>query len=132
MRKIIVIMWAAVIFAGCNWDGFLGGDVDSGPYGQGEIDVKLLSTRDARNVTFLSIEVEGFTQRVYWIDIVTANGSKSHGRSSIWATGDATAFEVAFNRDLSGQPDMVMLIVRNDFDPDDKQFSEKIFEYQYQ
>ncbi len=129
-------MWGAIcmlaycLFAGCE---ILPSSKPLASYGTGPMAIEYLQHSTTATRGIVVIEVAGFTRGAYHLWVQTRSRSQTNGPGA-WLTpsGSVTTVEVLFVRDRSGAPDVVTIVIQNDFDAMAPEYSRAVIEVSYQ
>ena len=123
-------MWGYFFLAGCE---ILPSSNQPATYGSGPMAIEYLQHDTTPSWGIVDINVTGFTRGAYRIWVSTKSRSQRNG-SGAWfvPSGSLTPVEVTFKRDRSGAPDVVTIMLENDFDEAAPEYSRAVIEVLYQ
>ncbi len=126
----IALAATLILLAGCE---ILPSSRAPASYGTGPMAIKYLQHSTTATRGIVVIEVAGFTQEAYHLSVQTKSRSQSNGPGAWFVPyGKLTTIEVMFRRDQSGAPDVVTIMLENDFDELAPEYSRAVIEVTYQ
>ena len=103
------------------------------PSSFGSMSIEYLQHRTTATRGIVDVNVAGFTLNAYRLWVQTASHSQVNGPGPWFVpSGRLTPVEVRFSRNKTGAPDTVTIMVENDFDKTDSEYSWATIEVSYQ
>ncbi len=118
---------------GCASPEILGSSKKPDTFSTGPMAVEYLNHSTTASWGIVNVVASGFTREAYRLWVSTDSRSQERG-SGVWLvpSGDTTPIEVTFTRDKSGAEDRVMILIENDFEERDPEYSRATVEVRYQ
>lgn len=130
LRSKIIVAGFMFLAAGCE---ILPSSKQPASYGSGPMSIEYLQHSTTPSWGIVDINVSGFTRGAYHLWVKTESRSQTNGLGSWFVpSGSLTPVEVLFKRDRSGAPDLVTIVIENDFDATAPEYSRAVLEVTYQ
>ena len=126
----LMVVGMMFLAAGCE---ILPSSKPPASYGSGPMAIEYLQHHITATRGIVDVNVSGFTRGAYHLWVQTRSRSQTNGPGS-WVTpsGSVTTGEIKFRRDKSGAPDVVTIMLENDFNEGDPEYSRAVIEVSYQ